>query len=457
MAKDSDKKTLSKIKTKGWQRQLSMARAGTVAGVGAATKMMGSMWLSPQARQARNKEILSEQAQYLADELGKLKGSVVKVGQLMALYGEHILPEEVVDALRTLEEQTTALAWEAIEPQLRNALKDDYSHFDIELDPIGAASLAQVHRAIHLPSGDDVCLKIQYPGVSTSIDSDLNAVAQLLKMSHLVTAGQPFDEWLDEMRQLLAYEVDYFREAALTHKFSERLANHEIFHVPTIYDQYVSQTLIVSSYESGYAVNHPAVAELSQARRNRLAKAFLGLFIKELFEWGELQTDPNFGNYRVQIDENGDDRIVLLDFGAVLSYDDAFLMPVKDMLLGAYQSDYERIRRGAVALGIMQEDYPDAVHDDFAELCLLLVEPFVHQSRDTDPSQVNTKGEYRWHSSRLPKRAAKHAATSAMSKYFAVPPKEFAFLSRKLLGVYSFIAALDAEFNPDEMLDRFVD
>ena len=458
MAKKPTYKTLDKIKTGRWQRQWSVAKAGMSAGTGTATQMLGTAFLSKEHRQEKNKVILAEQAQYLAQELGQLKGSIVKVGQLMALYGEHILPQEVTAALRTLEEQTIALSWQSIEPLLKQQLGHHFDDFSIEHQPIGAASLAQVHKAVHLTTSKELCLKVQYPDVAAAIDSDLDSIVGLLKMLRLVKAGDVFNDWVDEMRELLHLEVDYCREAQMTQHFQQRLAADEILVVPQIYSQYSSQTLLVNSFEPGFAVNDEEVAALSQARRNRLAKAFLQLFINELFHWGELQTDPNFGNYRVRIDDSGaeQDKIVLLDFGAVLQYDETFLNPVKDMLLGAYQDDGARIRKGAINLGIMKEDFPDAVHEDFARLCRLLIEPFVHHQREIPEAAVNEQGQYCWGQSRLPRRAGKHAASSAMSKHFIVPPKEFAFLSRKLLGVYSFISALDAQFNPDGLLDEFL-
>lgn len=455
MRKPDTKKRLSKIKTGRIERQWSVAKAGITAGTSAATQMWGSAFLGKEKRQARNKRILSEQAQYLADELGKLKGSVVKVGQIMALYGEHILPEEVTNALRTLEEQTIALDWPVIEKALQTELGESFSDFVIEQQPIGAASLAQVHKAVHKPTGESVCLKVQYPGVAEAIDSDLNSVVRLLKLSRLVTSGNEFQAWIDELRQLLHYEVDYHREAAMTMKFVERLGTDNTFRVPQIYAQYCTSKLLVSSFEAGFAVNDPAVQALPQVERNRLGCAFLQLFVHEVFDWGELQTDPNFGNYRIQMTEAGRARIVLLDFGAVLSYSEDFLGPLKAMILGACQHDYPRVRAGAIALGMMKEEYPEEVHRDFAALCSLLVEPFVFDVQSMPAEALNSEGQYRWANSRLPKRAAKKAATSAMSKYFAVPPKEFAFLSRKLLGVYSFIAALEAEFNPDQMLVEY--
>ena len=456
MRKPSRKKRLKRIKTGKWERQWSVTKAGIAAGTSATTQMWGSAFLPKSQRQQRNKRILSEQSQYLADQLGELKGSVVKIGQIMALYGEHILPQEVTDALRTLEEQTTALQWPAIEAAARAELGNKLDDFAVDEEPIGAASLAQVHRAFHRPSGNWVCLKIQYPGVAESIDSDLSSVVRLLKLSRMVNVGTQFDDWVNEVKNLLHYEVDYIREAEVTNDFARLLENDPVFSVPAVYEEYSTGKILVSSYQTGWAVNEPEVMEISQQERNRLGKAFLELFIKEVFEWGEIQTDPNFGNYRIQKNSDGHYGIVLLDFGAVLKYEESFLQPVKSIILGAYKNDYAQVRQGAIRLGMMKEEYPEEVHKDFADLCYLLVEPFVHQHRQVPEGTLNEQGEYRWGNSDLPVRAAKFAAKSAMSKYFAIPPKEFAFLSRKLLGVYSFISALDAEFNPTGILDKYL-
>jgi predicted unusual protein kinase regulating ubiquinone biosynthesis (AarF/ABC1/UbiB family) len=455
MRKPGSGKRLGRIKTGRWERQWSLTKAGITAGTAAATQMWGSAFLPKSMRQERNQRILSEQSQYLADQLGELKGSVVKIGQIMALYGEHILPPEVTDALRTLEEQTTAVEWRVMEEVARKELGRKYDDFAVDPEPIGAASLAQVHRALHRPSGRWVCLKIQYPGVAESIDSDLGSVVQLLKLSRMVSAGKQFDEWVQEVKTLLHFEVDYQREAAITTRFRNLLARDSTFVVPEVFSEYSTARLMVSSYESGFAVNEPEVLQIPQAERNRLGRAFLQLFLREVFEWGEIQTDPNFGNYRLQPDESGSYRIVLLDFGAVLQYNENFLRPVKGIILGSCADSYPQVRQGAIDLGMMQPSYPEEVHRDFADLCGLLIEPFVYHHRETPKEAINAAGEYRWGASLLPKRAAKKAAFSAMSKYFAVPPKEFAFLSRKLLGVYSFIAALDAEFDPAGMLEKY--
>ena len=116
------RKTVKRVKTGSVERRFSMAKAGFMAGAKYATASAGTFFTSKDKREERRKEILSARAQELVEELGKLKGSVVKIGQMMALFGEHFLPEEVTTALHTLENQTTALEWSAIEKHLQRQL-----------------------------------------------------------------------------------------------------------------------------------------------------------------------------------------------------------------------------------------------------------------------------------------------------------------------------------------------
>lgn len=197
MASNSKGTSVARIKTGSFERRLSLTKAGLFAGtrVGA---HMATNWLSgKENREARHRAMMSSQARILVEELGKLKGSVVKIGQVMALYGEHFLPEEVTEALHTLEDQTTSLEWSAIEKVLRDELgADRFAELEVDPEPIGSASLGQVHRARRRDDGLELVLKVQYPGVDQAVDSDLNSVAHLLKIARLVYFGPEFREWL---------------------------------------------------------------------------------------------------------------------------------------------------------------------------------------------------------------------------------------------------------------------
>ncbi|QSP96207.1 AarF/ABC1/UbiB kinase family protein [Marinobacter salinisoli] len=455
-------KSVSRIKTGSFERRLSLTRAGLFAGTRMASHMATNWIGSKEKRDAKHRAMLSNQARFLVHELGQLKGSVVKIGQVMALYGEHFLPEEVTEALHTLEDQTTSLEWPAIEKVLADELGSErLAELDVDPEPIGAASLGQVHRAVRRSDGLELVLKVQYPGVADAVDSDLNAVAQLLKVARLVSIGPEFNDWLEEVREMMHREVDYGLEARTTEKFRQMLVSDPRFIVPRVLPEFSTAHIIASTYEHGHSLNSQPVKDLPLARRSELGKAALELFFRELFVWGEIQTDPNFGNYRIRIageegEDPGYDRIVLLDFGAVQSYTDEFLDPVRQMIRASYENDLEAVIDGGVKLRFMSRDWPHEVLETFGAVCMSVLEPLAPDHREWPDYATNADGEYRWKQSDLPSRVARRAARSAISRYFRVPPKEFVFLNRKLIGVYTFIAVLQSEFNGEHLLRKYL-
>jgi len=455
--KQSKGSTVSSIKTGSFERRLSLTRAGLVAGTRMAGQMTTSLFSSKERRVEKRKKALSDQAHFLVKELGKLKGSVVKIGQVMALYGEHFLPPEVTEALHTLEENTTALEW----PVIRGVLYEQLgarrmAELDVEHEPIGAASLGQVHRARVISTGEQICLKVQYPGVAEAVDADLDAVAQILRIARVVSFGPAFDDWLEEVRVMMHREVDYLLEARTTAHFCQLLADDSRYIVPKVYSEYSTARVMSTSFEKGVNVSSPLVAALPQGRRNALSKASLSLFLQELFVWHEIQTDPNFGNYRIRISDEGD-QIVLLDFGAVQKYPESFINPVCQMICSAYNLDLPGVINGGVALEFMHKDWPEAILKEFAEVCIAVLEPLAKEQPDAGVAAFNEAGEYCWRDSDLPSRIAKRAAVSAISRYFKIPPKEFVFLNRKLVGVYTFISVLNGQFNGRDLLLPHVD
>lgn len=430
-----------------------------VAGSRLAGHMTLSMFSGTEARKKKRSKVLSEQAKFLVGELGKLKGSVVKIGQVMALYGEHFLPVEVTEALHTLEDSTHALDWSAIHEVLIQELgADKLSQLEVEETPIGTASLGQVHRARVIATGEIICLKVQYPGVAQAIDADLNSVAQLLRLARVVRAGPMFDEWLEEVRQMMHREVDYKLEARTTAHFFELLEGDSRYVVPSVYFEYSTAHVLATSYEKGESISSQGVADLSLDRRNELAIAALELFLNELYIWHEIQTDPNFGNYRIRIADDGcSDQIVLLDFGAVQKYPPAFIEPICQMIDAAYHENLEDVIKGGIALRFMQSDWPRSVLEEFGRICIAVLEPLAKNFGGSKHVVLNDEGAYCWADCDLPSRIAKRAAVSAVNRYFKVPPKEFVFLNRKLVGVYTFIAVLRAEFNGQGLLSRYAE
>ncbi len=456
MADKPKHRSVQRIKTGSFERRLSLTRAGVMAGSRLAGNMAANLFSSKDKKEQRKRDALSKQAHYLVEELGHLKGSVVKTGQVMALYGEHFLPVEVTEALHTLEDRTTALEWPVMRQVLVRELGEArLAELDIDHEPLGAASLGQVHKAVRKSDGRILCMKIQYPGVADAIDSDINAVATLLKMARMVSLGRDFDDWLDEVRTMMHREVDYRLELETTRRFGEMLKDDDRYVVPQVFPEYSTGHVITTSFEEGVGVGDATVTALSLGRRNQLAKAALELFLRELFVWSELQTDPNFGNYRIRLGES-QDRIVLLDFGAVQKYPPEFIEPVCQMIKASYEQDLQSVIEGAIRLKFMRREWPEYVLKEFGEVCMAVLEPLGPESFPIPSDSLNDKGEYCWKRSDLPTRIAKRATRSAISRYFQIPPKEFVFLNRKLVGVYTFLSVLDAEFNGREILTQYL-
>lgn len=454
MSDQKDK--LKNLKTSSIDRRLSIAKASFLAGTRWATSNATSLFSTEEEKERKRKKVLTEQANYLAAEIGKLKGSIVKIGQMMALYGEHFLPHEVTHALNTLNNQTVALEWSAILPHLQQQLGHKLQDLDIDPEPIGTASLAQVHRAVRKSDGLNLVLKIQYPGVAAAIDSDMNLFKSMLKLTHLAPQTREFDQWFDEVREMMHREVDYHLEADTTRRFGEYLKNDPRYVVPQIIDEYCTPLILCMTYEEGISVNSPQIQQLSQERRNKIGTASLEIAVRELFEWGEMQTDPNFGNYLVRLNEDLD-QIVLLDFGAIRKFDQNLLNVAHDLIQAGTQHNLDKMVTAMQGYAFF-EQIPLSVKPDMARVFLVATEPFssFRNNQDIPYGIMAEDNTYDWKKSQLHQRVIQRARKSMASRYFSVPPKEFMFISRKFIGAYTFMTVIDAKTNLHETIQHYI-
>ena len=456
MSDQNDK--LKNLKTSSVDRRLSIAKASLLAGTRWATASATSIFSSEAEKEKKRKKVMAEQAHYLVSEIGKLKGSIVKIGQMMALYGEHFLPEEITQALNTLNNQTVALAWPGIKTHLQEQLGAKLDELTIDHEPIGTASLAQVHRATRKSDGLELVLKIQYPGVAEAIDSDMNLFKNMLKLTRMVPQTREFDQWFDEVRQMMHREVDYGIEAATTRRFAERLKDDPRYVVPEIVEEFCADKVLCMTFERGVPINSPVMLSLPQERRNQLGEASLEIAVRELFEWGEMQTDPNFGNYLVRLG-NGDDvkdKIVLLDFGAIRQFDDNLLTVARNLIHAGYDHDKNAMVKAMTGYEFF-DGMPESIKSGMADVFLIATEAFSCPSNNPDipVGVMDEQDRYDWKKSQLHSRVMQQAAQSMASRYFSVPPKEFMFISRKFIGAYTFMTVIEAKTNVRKMIRQF--
>ena len=448
---------LQHLKTGGFERRWSLAKASIVAGTRFATSSASTLFSNEATRDLKRKKSMAEQAEYLVSEMGKLKGSIVKIGQMMALYGEHFLPDEVTRAFHQLNDQTIALDWHVIEKHLKQELGEKrFNDLVIDQEPLGAASLAQVHRARRKSDGLELVLKIQYPGVAEAIDSDLSLVAQMMRFARIAPQTREFEEWLEEVRTMMHREVNYPQEMETTRLFNKYLQGDERYIVPKVYPNYSTPRILAMSYEHGVPINSNAIMTLSQERRNKLAEASLEICCREVFEWGEMQTDPNFGNYLVRLGDGHStpDKIILLDFGAVRDFPDDLLTLARTLTKASVLRDRETLIASMKGFGFFDEMALEN-KKKIAEVCLLAVEPFT-DLRDAPPETISEDGKYIWAKSNLHTRVLMQATKSAAHREFSVPPKELMFISRKFIGAYTFMTVIDAKIYAYDIIKPFL-
>ena len=450
---------LKQLKTSSMDRRLSIAKASLLAGTRWAASSATSIFSSEEDKEKKRKQAMKEQAEYLVAEIGKLKGSIVKIGQMMALYGEHFLPEEITQALNTLNNQTVALDWPAIKTQLVRQLGSKLDDLNIDHEPLGTASLAQVHRATRKSDGLELVLKIQYPGVASAIDSDMSLFKNMLKLTRIVPQTREFDQWFDEVREMMHREVNYRIEAETTRRFAARLKEDSRYSVPQIIDDYCTDQVLCMTFERGVPINSPVMLSLPQERRNKLGEASLEIAVREIFEWGEMQTDPNFGNYLVRLGdgENIQDKIVLLDFGAIRQFDAQLLKVARNLIKAGYDHNAETMVNAMTGYEFF-DGMPLSIKPDMAKVFLLATEAFSSKENNPDLPEgvMDDLQRYDWKKSQLHSRVMQRASKSMASRYFSVPPKEFMFISRKFIGAYTFMTVIEAKTNVRKMIQPFI-
>jgi Predicted unusual protein kinase len=328
----------------------------------------------------------------------------------------------------------------------------------IDHEPLGTASLAQVHRAKRKSDGLELVLKIQYPGVADAIDSDMNLFKNMLKLTRMVPQTREFDQWFDEVREMMHREVNYKIEADTTRRFAARLKEDPRYIVPQIIEGYSTPQVLCMTFERGVPINSPVMLSLPQERRNALGEASLEIAVREIFEWGEMQTDPNFGNYLVRLGNGADvpDKIVLLDFGAIRQFDEHLLGVARNLITAGYHHSSEQMVKAMTGYEFF-DGIPQSIKPDMAKVFLLATEAF--SSTENNPNipagVMDEQQRYDWKKSQLHSRVMQQASKSMASRYFSVPPKEFMFISRKFIGAYTFMTVIEAKTNVRRMIQKY--
>lgn len=285
----------------------------------------------------------------VADRLSHLRGAAMKLGQMISMDAGDVLPPELSAILARLRNQGYRMPPQQLDQVLAQEWGRDwrrrFRHF--EAAPVAAASIGQVHRAT-LPDGRRLAIKVQYPGVAESIDSDVDNVATLLRVSGLLPRGLDIAPLLDEAKRQLAEEADYTREGEQMRAYAARLDGDARYVVPTLEPELTTRNVLAMSFVEGQAIE--TLEGALQEARDAAITALVTLVLRELFEFGVMQTDPNFANYRWQADSGA---LVLLDFGATRAVPAETADAYRRLIEAGLARDRDMIREVAVETGFI--------------------------------------------------------------------------------------------------------
>ena len=374
-------------------------------------------------------------ARRIGDQLARMRGAAMKVGQLLSMDAGDLLPPEFGEILARLRADAKPMPMgqvvAALEANWGDGWDRHFSHFSFA--PIAAASIGQVHRA-RTRGGQALAVKIQYPGVRRSIDSDIDNVATMLRVSGLLPHALDVNPLLDDAKRQLHAEADYLVEAAHLRRYGALLADLPAFVLPVPHAELTTREVLAMSYVDGAPIESLATAP--QAERDRVAGQLFGLLFREIFEFRLIQTDPNFANYRYDAAAR---RLILLDFGATRAYPEALTEAYRRLINGAIAADRPAMVEAAAAIGYFREGIRERQRQAVIDLFLLACEPLRHV------------GEYDFgHTDLAARMRTAGLALSTEKEAWHTPPADAIFLHRKLGGLYLLAARLKArvDFRP---------
>nr|XP_018632457.1 protein ABC transporter 1, mitochondrial isoform X2 [Nicotiana tomentosiformis] len=389
-----------------------------------------------QGKQSALSPYLSEKnAERLALALCRMRGAALKLGQMLSIQDESVIPAPILAALDVVRQGADVMPRSQLNQVLGSELGQDWSSklksFDYE--PMAAASIGQVHRAV-TKDGMDVAMKIQYPGVADSIESDIDNVKLLLGYTNLIPEGLYLENAMKVAKEELSRECDYELEAQNQKRFGILLSGTKGFYVPVVIDDLSSKRVLTSELVPGIPIDKVAI--LDQETRNYVGRKLLELTLMELFVFRFMQTDPNWSNFLY--DESA--RIInLIDFGAARDYPKSFVDDYLRMVFACANNDREAIIKLSQRLGFLTGEESEIMMETHVQAGFVVGLPF------------SKLGGYDFRANNITQSISNLGAT--MLRHRLTPPPEEAYsLHRKLSGAFLACIKLGAVVPCRELL-----
>lgn len=369
-------------------------------------------------------------ARRIADQLAEMRGAVMKIGQLLSMEAGDLLPAELTDILARLRDNAHTMPQQDVKTILDQAWGENWrSKFQSFNDEaFAAASIGQVHEALDL-DGRRLAIKIQYPGIARSIDSDVKNAASLLKLFKLIPDSLDIQPLLETARQQLHDEANYELEASYIKRYRQRLDTGQVFQLPEVIDELSCSNVLTMTFVEGDDIE--SLRQISTETRDRVANELIILALKEFLDWGMVQSDANFANFRFNANTG---TVGLLDFGALRIHEEDRSHAFRQLLMAAMEQDLAKVVKAACDVGYINKGDPFDYRVAMADLIMTAAEPAL------------CEGPYHFGTSTLSQRISEKLYRIRSADTFQrVPPADVLFLHRKLAGIYLLLAKVSAK------------
>ena len=344
--------------------------AGMTASIAgkAAKNSIKSLAGSEEDKLKARSEMLQTVGLQIADTLGEMKGAVMKVGQIASQYKD-VFPPEVAKALEKLQKDAPPMPFAIIKQQVEKELGKPIEQLfaDFEPTPFAAASIGQVHKAV-LPSGEAVVVKVQYPDVDSSVDSDLKQVRLALKITGMLNMDKSLQAHIfAEIRDSLYDELDYTKEAHNLAIFANFHQNDDGLIIPKVFHSHSSKRVLTLSQELGEKLE--VAATWDNATNHTIAARLFAFSAGQLFKLYRLHCDPHPGNFAFRRDGS----VIAYDFGGIKTYSHEEVALFHRFAVHCLKGDISALEQDLVTIGIKKDHeapLPADFYDDWLRIGL---------------------------------------------------------------------------------------
>ncbi|KAI6030321.1 ABC1-domain-containing protein [Pisolithus marmoratus] len=424
-------------------------------GYGAATEFLRRSTTSPDGTDSQQSSLIMTEANIkrLVSKLSQMRGAALKLGQFMSIQDTHVLPPDLDEIFRRVQNSAHYMPDWQLERVLESSLGPSWANNFVSFEriPFAAASIGQVHRAVLAasasPTGreEHVAVKVQFPNIADSIASDLGYVKMLLTAGRLLPKGLFLDRTIHVMKEELADECNYAREADFLRKYRTPglLGNDARFKIPWVWEGSTERVLVMEHVD-GVTMGDASISTLPQTDRNEIASRIMELCLRELFEFRLMQTDPNWTNFLWNPKTK---QISLIDFGATREYTKEFMDKWLHLLQAAAAEDHNACAHWSLELGYLTGQENETMLDAHVNSMILLATPF----RDSTPQPFAFGPGSQW----TDVTAQIRANIPVMLRHrLTPPPRETYSLNRKLSGGFLLATRLRAVVDAKELWDR---